>query len=107
MAPDVIVVGSNPGLAVLRQLTRDNPVVFTQVSDPIDGGFVSGLARPGGHITGFQNFEPAIGGKWLGVLKEAVPNVMQAAMLLGTRKQAPTARFCVRLRGSPRLLGSR
>ena len=48
LAPDVIVVGSNPGLAVLRLLTRTIPVVFTQVSDPIDSGFVSGLARPGG-----------------------------------------------------------
>ena len=91
LAPDVIVVGSNPGLAELRLLTRTIPVVFTQVSDPIDSGFVSGLARPGGHITGFQNFEPAIGGKWLGVLKEAVPNVRQVAVLLNPQTASNAA----------------
>jgi putative ABC transport system substrate-binding protein len=58
--------------------------VFTQISDPVGGGFVSGLARPGGNITGFQNFEPAMGGKWLGVLKEAAPNMTRAATLFGS-----------------------
>jgi putative tryptophan/tyrosine transport system substrate-binding protein len=72
-APDVIVVSSNSALAEVRRLTSSIPIVFTQISDPVGGGFVAGLARPGGNITGFQNFEPAMGGKWLGVLKEAAP----------------------------------
>jgi putative tryptophan/tyrosine transport system substrate-binding protein len=83
-APDVIVVQSNPPLAELRRLTRAIPIVFAQVSDPVGSGFVAGLARPGGNITGFQNFEPAMGGKWLGVLKEAVPNLSRAAVLFGS-----------------------
>jgi putative ABC transport system substrate-binding protein len=81
-APDVILVASNSALAEVRRLTSSIPIVFTQISDPVGGGFVAGLARPGGNITGFQNFEPAMGGKWLGVLKEAAPNMSRAGALL-------------------------
>jgi putative ABC transport system substrate-binding protein len=66
--PDVIVVAAVPGLTELQKLTSTIPIVFTQVSDPVGSGFVAGQARPGANITGFQNFEPAIGGKWLGLL---------------------------------------
>jgi putative ABC transport system substrate-binding protein len=83
-APDLIVVSSNAALAELHRLTSAIPIVFTQVSDVVDSGFVASSARPGGNITGFQNFEPAIGGKWLGVLKEAAPNLSRVAMLFGS-----------------------
>ena len=78
------MVTGNPALAEMHRLTNAMPIVFTQVSDPVDSGFVAGLARPGGNITGFQNFEPAMGGKWLGVLKEATPNLNRMAMLFGS-----------------------
>jgi ABC-type uncharacterized transport system substrate-binding protein len=83
-APDVIVVVNNSTLAALQGLTRTIPIVFTQVSDPVGSGFVAGMARPGGNITGFQNFEATMGGKWLGVLKEAAPNMARAAVLFGS-----------------------
>jgi putative ABC transport system substrate-binding protein len=83
-APDVILVASNPALSEVRRLTSSIPIVFTQISDPVGGGFVAGLARPGGNITGFQNFEPAMGGKWLGVLKEAAPNMSRAGVLFAS-----------------------
>jgi putative ABC transport system substrate-binding protein len=82
LAPDAILCASGPGAAVMKQATRTVPVVFVQVSDPVGSGLVAGLARPGGNITGFQNFEPAVVGKWLGLLKEAAPNVSRAAVLL-------------------------
>jgi ABC-type uncharacterized transport system substrate-binding protein len=82
--PDVIVVAGWTALAELQTLTRTIPIVFTQVSDPVGSGFVAGLARPGANISGFQNFEPAMGGKWLGVLKEAVPNMRRAAVIFGS-----------------------
>ena len=82
--PDLIVSISNPALAELQRLTSTIPIVFAQVSDPDGSGFVASLARPGANITGFQNFEPAIGGKWLGVLKEAAPNMRRAAVLFGS-----------------------
>jgi putative tryptophan/tyrosine transport system substrate-binding protein len=90
-APDVIVAVSNPTLAELRRLTNAIPIVFAQVSDPVGSGIVASLARPGGNITGFQNFEPAIGGKWLGVLKEAVPTMNRTAVLFGSDAPANVA----------------
>jgi ABC-type uncharacterized transport system substrate-binding protein len=64
---------------------------ITQVSDPVGSGFVAGLARPGANISGFQNFEPAMGGKRLGVLKEAAPNMRRAAVLFGSDSVATVA----------------
>ena len=81
VAPDVIVVYANPAVAALRQATRDIPIIFVQVSDPVGSGFVASLARPGGNITGFHNFETAIGGKWLEVLKEIAPGVRRVAVV--------------------------
>ena len=78
------MTASNPALAEVHRLTSRIPIVFVQVSDPVGSGFVPGLARPGGNISGFQNFEDAIGGKWLGVLKEAAPNMRRAAVLFGS-----------------------
>jgi putative ABC transport system substrate-binding protein len=88
---DVIVVAGWTGLAELQRLTSTIPVVFTQVSDPVGSGFVTSLARPGGNISGFQNFEPAMGSKWLGVLKEAAPNMRRAAVLFGSDSVASVA----------------
>ena len=88
---DMIVVAGWTGLAELQRLTSTIPVVFTQVSDPVGSGFVTSLARPGGNVSGFQNFEPAMGGKWLGVLKEAAPNMRRAAVLFGSDSVATVA----------------
>jgi ABC-type uncharacterized transport system substrate-binding protein len=82
-APEVIAVANSPSLGELRRLTSTIPLVFMQVGDPVDAGFVTNLARPGGNITGFSPFEPDMGGKWLGVLKEAAPNLRRAAVLFG------------------------
>jgi ABC-type uncharacterized transport system substrate-binding protein len=89
--PDVIMVAGWTALAELQRLTSVIPIVFTQVSDPVDSGFVASLARPGANISGFQNFEPAMGGKWLGVLKEASPNMRRAAVLFGSDSVATVA----------------
>jgi ABC-type uncharacterized transport system substrate-binding protein len=73
---------TNPFVAQLQSLTKSIPVVFTQVSDSVGAGFVSNIARPGGNITGFENFQPGIGSKWLGLLKEAAPAVTRVGILL-------------------------
>jgi putative ABC transport system substrate-binding protein len=80
LQPDLIVVGSVSALAAVAQWTRTIPILFVQVSDPVGSGFVAGLARPGGNITGFTNFEPEMSGKWLGLLKEAAPNLTRVAI---------------------------
>jgi putative tryptophan/tyrosine transport system substrate-binding protein len=91
-APDAIVVAGDPALAQLNKLPGTIPIVFTQVSEPVDSGFVPSLARPGGHITGFQNFEPAMGGKWLGLLKEIAPNLKRVGAMFSS-DAAPHASF--------------
>jgi putative tryptophan/tyrosine transport system substrate-binding protein len=93
LAPDVILTATNPALIELKELTRTIPIVFTQVSDPVQSGFVASLARPGGNITGFQNFEGSMGGKWLGLLKEAVPNLKRVAVIYHPLSSANTAMF--------------
>jgi putative ABC transport system substrate-binding protein len=90
-APDVIVVSASQALAELHRLTSTIPIVFVQVGDPVGSGFVAALARPGGNITGFQTFDAAMGGKWLGVLKEAAPNLSRAAVLFGSDTAASVA----------------
>jgi putative ABC transport system substrate-binding protein len=81
LAPDIIVVWANPAAAIMRKATQTIPLVFVSVSDPVGGGFVPNLARPDGNITGFQNFETAIGGKWLQMLKEIAPGVRRVAFV--------------------------
>jgi putative ABC transport system substrate-binding protein len=79
--PDVLVGRSTPVVKALMNETRTTPIVFTTVSDPIGAGFVASLAHPGGNITGFGNFESAIVGKWLGLLKEIFPHMTQTAII--------------------------
>ena len=79
--PDVILAHSSAAVAPLLQASRTIPIVFTLVADPVGAGYVSNLARPGGNVTGFTNFEYSIGGKWLELLKEIAPNVTRAAVL--------------------------
>ena len=80
-APDVILVAGLPILTAVRRATQTIPTVFVGISDPEGQGFVASLARPGGNMTGFANFEPSIGGKWLETLKEAVPDLKRVAVL--------------------------
>jgi putative ABC transport system substrate-binding protein len=91
-APDAILVSSTPATAVLRDLTRTIPVVFVTYGDPVARGFVASLARPGGNITGFTNFEATLGGKWLEVLREIAPEVARVAFLYNP-KTAPREGF--------------
>ena len=81
LVPDAIVVAGNVGLAELHRLNRTTPIIFVNVSDPVGSGFVSSLARPDGNITGFENFEPAMGGKWIEILREVAPNVTKVIVL--------------------------
>jgi putative ABC transport system substrate-binding protein len=81
LRPDVIVVHSNDFLAALIRTGSLVPTVFAQVGDPVGSGFVDGLSRPGGHLTGFTTFEPEIGGKWLQTLKEIAPRLQRCLVL--------------------------
>src|SRR5262249_46985016 len=64
LAPDVLMAFTSGAVASFRQVTRTIPVVFAVVSDPVGGGYVETLSRPGGNVTGFTAFEYSIAGKW-------------------------------------------
>ncbi len=88
LGPDLLLAQSNPVLQALQKATRILPIVFVQVSDPVGGGFVESLARPGGNTTGFTNFEGEIGGKWLRTLKDIAPAVGSVAFVLNPETSA-------------------
>jgi putative ABC transport system substrate-binding protein len=81
IAPDVILATSSPALVASQHATRTVPIVFTSVVDPVGGGFVDSLTRPGGNTTGFALFEYGLSGKWLEILKQIAPGVTRAAVL--------------------------
>jgi putative ABC transport system substrate-binding protein len=79
---DVLVTGSNPVIAAVKQVTAAIPVVMAVSRDPVGAGFIANLARPGGNITGLANDPaPEIIGKNLELLKEAAPRVSRVAFL--------------------------
>jgi putative tryptophan/tyrosine transport system substrate-binding protein len=81
LSPEVILASATPATAALQQATRTVPIVFAQVADPISAGFVASLAKPGGNITGFTNFDYTMGAKWLELLKEIAPNVTRVGVI--------------------------
>src|SRR5262245_3220350 len=94
LAPDVILA---PGgsLAPMLQATRTVPIVFTNIIDPVGQGFVESLAKPGGNVTGFMNYEYGTSGKWLELLKEIAPGVTRAAILRDPATTAGIGQFAV------------
>jgi ABC-type uncharacterized transport system substrate-binding protein len=81
LQPDVILAQGTPGTAALQRETRTIPVVFVIVADPVGPGFVAGLSRPGGNITGFINSEAVMGAKMLELLREIAPGLERVAMI--------------------------
>src|SRR5262249_47744620 len=81
LAPDVIVATGDSNTRPLQQATRDVPIVFALVPDPVSAGFVASLARPGGNATSFTNFDYAVSGKWAELLKQVAPGLTRLAVL--------------------------
>jgi putative ABC transport system substrate-binding protein len=81
LPPDVILATGTPSVAALQQVTRNVPIVFALVADPVGAGFIESLAQPGGNITGFTSYEYGLSGKWLELLKEIAPRLTRAAVL--------------------------
>jgi putative tryptophan/tyrosine transport system substrate-binding protein len=81
LTPDILVTAGAPAVEALQRATRTVPIVFATVTDPVGGGLVANLARPGGNTTGFTLSEYGLSGKWLELLKEIAPRVTRAAVL--------------------------
>jgi putative ABC transport system substrate-binding protein len=88
MDVDVIVAAGTPAVLAARAVTQKTPIVMVAVSDPVGGGLVASLARPGGRLTGIAAFGPELGAKRLEVLKEIVPKVQKIAVLLNQANPA-------------------
>jgi putative tryptophan/tyrosine transport system substrate-binding protein len=79
---DILVVGSTPAALAAKQATQAMPIVFVGSPDPVRSGLVASLARPSGNITGLSfAFSEGFGGKWVELLKEAVPELVYVAFL--------------------------
>jgi putative tryptophan/tyrosine transport system substrate-binding protein len=81
LAPDAILAGTGGTVPALQRATRTIPIVFAQTIDPVGGGFIKSLARPGGNTTGFTQFEYTLAGKWPELLKQVAPALTRAAVL--------------------------
>jgi putative ABC transport system substrate-binding protein len=75
LRPEVIVAHSSPVVATLLGQTRNIPIIFVSISDPIGEGFVASFAHPGGNVTGFTNFESSMTGKWVELLRDIAPEM--------------------------------
>lgn len=81
LTPQVILAVSGSSATALQDATRTIPVVFMATSDPVNRGLIASMEQPGGNFTGFIEFEPAIGGKWLEVLKHISPGMSRVAVV--------------------------
>jgi ABC-type uncharacterized transport system substrate-binding protein len=93
LAPDVILANGSAAVGPLLEVTRTVPIVFVIVPDPVGGGFVDNLARPGGNATGFMQFEYGLSGKWLELLKQIAPDVTRAAIMRDPTSPTGTGQF--------------
>jgi ABC-type uncharacterized transport system substrate-binding protein len=103
LGPDVILAYSSSAVASLQQVTSTVPIVFAVVADPVGGGYVESLARPGGNITGFTVFDYSMSGKWLQLLKEIAPEVTRVAVFRDPSIAAGPGLFAVIQADAPSL----
>ncbi len=95
LAPDVLLASSNVVIATLSKATGTIPIVMVQVIDPVGSGYVESMARPGGNITGFTQFEYSLAGKWLDLLMEIAPRTSRVAVLRDPTHGAGIGQFAV------------
>jgi putative tryptophan/tyrosine transport system substrate-binding protein len=82
---DVIIAVSPAGAVTLKKLTSTIPIVFVIMPDPISAGLVASLSRPGGNMTGLSLLTIDLSGKFLALLKEAVPKLSSVALFVDTQ----------------------
>lgn len=81
LQPNVMVGQGTAVIAALARETKTIPIVFISVADPIQSGLVASLPHPGGHVTGFANFEPSLAAKWIELLRDIVPRLSRASFM--------------------------
>jgi putative ABC transport system substrate-binding protein len=94
LRPDVILASTALSLAALVRETSSIPIVFVGVSFPVEQGFVTNLANPGGNITGFTQIpEVSLGAKWVELLKEMAPSAHRIALMFNPTLGAAASMF--------------
>ncbi|MEA3068445.1 MAG: hypothetical protein QOK41_1852 [Sphingomonadales bacterium] len=88
LSPDALFVDNTFVAEALQKATRTVPIVFAHISNPVGSGFVSGLARPGGNMTGFSDSEPSILAKFAEFTKQMAPGVKRVAIVVSARRTA-------------------
>ncbi len=78
---DLIFTINSPAAEAAKNATSTMPIVFVRAGDPIAGGLVASLARPGGNLTGLTSVAAEMSGKRLALLKEALPRLSRVAVL--------------------------
>jgi putative ABC transport system substrate-binding protein len=91
---DVLVTHSTPGAQAAKQATSTIPIVVAAVVDPVDTGLVTSLARPGGNLTGLTFFVFEIYAKRIELIREAIPTLMRAAVLINPANPSRLRRSC-------------
>jgi ABC-type uncharacterized transport system substrate-binding protein len=81
LRPEVILAGVGGTTSALQQVSGTVPVVMAQAIDPVGNGYIESLARPGGNITGFIQFEYTLAGKWAELLKEVAPGITRVGVV--------------------------
>jgi putative tryptophan/tyrosine transport system substrate-binding protein len=81
LKPDALLAQGTPSVKALKGIAGSIPIVFTIVTDPVGQGMVESLAHPGGTVTGFTDFDPAMAGKWMELLSQVTPKVSRVAAL--------------------------
>jgi putative ABC transport system substrate-binding protein len=77
-----VIVTSGSSIAEAKRATSVIPIVFAIAADPVGGGFVASLARPGGNVTGLSNASPELAGKRIELLREIVPGFRRLAIMV-------------------------
>jgi putative ABC transport system substrate-binding protein len=95
LEPDAILLSGTSVVPPMMQATRTIPIVFVQVIDPVGSGFVKSLARPGGNVTGFTQFEYSLAAKWVELLKQIAPHVTRAAVIRDPSRGPGIGQFAV------------
>jgi putative ABC transport system substrate-binding protein len=85
LRPDVLVSRTTPATVALKKESGIIPIVFVNITEPVEQGFVQSFARPGGYLTGFTNFEASVGGKMVQLLKEIDPRIGRIAVIYNSR----------------------
>jgi putative tryptophan/tyrosine transport system substrate-binding protein len=93
LSPDVILASGSLSVAELQRITRTVPIVFAAVADPVGGGFVESLSRPGGNTTGFMLAEYSFSGKWVELLKQVAPQVTHMGVMRATHVPSGSPEF--------------